>query len=94
MNQSKTNTNLILGDKWNKYWSLFPPLIPIPGVSESLPPGELNNFENTLLMVLYYIIWKSKKYPVTGEQNKKKMNMFDNVLPFSFILFLTILSRG
>ena len=40
MNHSKDNENIVLGDGWNKYWSLLPPPpIPIPGVSKSLLPG-------------------------------------------------------
>ena len=41
----RTNTNLILGDRWEKYWSLLvPSAIPKPGVSNSLLPGGKNNF--------------------------------------------------
>ena len=37
INNFENNTNHILGDGWNKYWSLIPPPIPIPGVAARGP---------------------------------------------------------
>ena len=57
----KTNTNTILGDGWNKYWSLFPPPIPIPGVSKSLLSGGKTSTKTHMLDEFRCVLWNKLK---------------------------------
>ena len=66
----KNNKNHILGDGWNKYWSLFPrPPIPMPIPSVATVPcqGAEQIDKNTFLMISYDCL--KKAHPRCGKSS-------------------------